>query len=174
MGKKLLTTLAVSYIRYVTTSISHSPDEFHHTMCYRYIHNRHQQQQQPLPRECCWGAAVQVNPQSHKKSVCSTHMLSMDCYMGAETWQMNKTVLRRIHTVVNRWLREQLGIQWMDKVSSEDFWERTTQTNQVQIEMDIMGMAWSHLEKPNSNITKQALTWNHQGKRKKAKTPLAS
>ena len=61
---------------------------------------------------------------------------------------MNKTTLKRIQTCVNQCLRRILGIQWIDKVSNEDLWERT---DQVQIEIEIlkekMRMAWSHIEK---------------------------
>ena len=53
----------------------------------------------------------------------------------------------------------------MDKVSNKDLWERTSQ---VQIEIEILKRGWlGHTSrKPNSNITRQALTWNTQGKRK--------
>ena len=54
---------------------------------------------------------------------------------GAETWRMNKTTLKMIHTFVNQCLRKILGIQWMDKVSNKDLWERT---RQVQTEIDIL------------------------------------
>ena len=58
----------------------------------------------------------------------------------------------------------------MDKVSNKDLWERT---NQVQIEIDILKRRWGWhgytLRKPNSNIKRQALTWNPQGRRKKGR-----
>ena len=84
----------------------------------------------------------------------------------AETWRMNKTTLKRIQTFVNQCLRKILGIQWMDKVSNKDLWERTSQ---VQIEIEILKRRWGWLghtlRKTNTNITRQALTWNPQGKR---------
>ena len=56
----------------------------------------------------------------------------------------------------------------MDKVSNKDLWKRT---NQVQIQMDILKRRWGWLghalRKPNTNITRQALTWNPHGKRKR-------
>ena len=86
---------------------------------------------------------------------------------GAETWRMNKTTLKRIQTFVNQCLRKILGIQWMDKVSNKDLWDRT---NQVRIEIEILKRRWVWLghtsRTPNTNITRQALTWNPQGKRK--------
>ena len=93
---------------------------------------------------------------------------------GAETWRMNKTTLKRIQTFVNQCLRKILVIQWMDKVSNNNLWKRT---NQVQIDTDILKRRWGclghTLRKPNTNITRQALTWNPQGKRKRGdrKTP---
>ena len=87
---------------------------------------------------------------------------------GAETWRMNKTTLKRIQTFVNQCLREILGILWMDNVSNKHLWDRT---NQVRIETDILRRRWGWLghtlRNPNSNITTQTLTWNHQGKRKR-------
>ena len=96
----------------------------------------------------------------------NTNVKSVLLY-GAETWRMNKTTLKRIQTFVNQCLRKILGILWMDKVSNKDLWDRT---NQVRIGIDILkrrwGWLWHTLRKPNTNITRQALTWNAQGKRK--------
>ena len=90
----------------------------------------------------------------------NTNVKSVLLY-GAETWRMNKTTLKRIQTFVNQCLQKILGIQWMDKVSNKDLWERTSQ---VQIEIDILKRRWRWLghtlRKPNTNITRQALTWN--------------
>ena len=97
----------------------------------------------------------------------NTNVKSVLLY-GAETWRMNKTTLKRIQTFVNQCLRKILGIQWMDKVSNKDLWERTSQ---VQIEIEILKRRWGWhghtLRKPNTNITRQALTLNPQGKRKR-------
>ena len=74
---------------------------------------------------------------------------------------MSKTILKRIENFVNQCLRKILGILWIDKVSNNDFWHRT---NQVRIEIDILKRIWGWLghtlRKPNTNITRQALTWN--------------
>ncbi len=90
----------------------------------------------------------------------NTHVKSVLLY-GAETWRMNKTTLKRIQTFINKCLRRILGIQWMDKVSNKDLWERTSQ---VQIEIEILKRRWGWLghtlRKPNTNVTRQALTWN--------------
>ena len=96
----------------------------------------------------------------------NTNVKSVLLY-GAETWRMNNTTLKRIQTFVNQCLWKILGIQWMDKVSNKDLWERTSQ---VQIDIDIIKRRWGWLghtlRKPNTNITRQALTWSPQGKRK--------
>ena len=103
----------------------------------------------------------------------NTNVKSVSLY-GAETWRMNNTTLKRIQTFVNQCLRKIVGIQWMDKVRNTDLWERT---NQVRIEIYIlkiiMGLLGHTLRKPNSNITRQTLMWNPQGKRKRGrpKTP---
>ena len=114
---------------------------------------------------------VQGNRQNNENSSiqhkCQTTSLLL---YGAETWRMNKTTLERIQTFVNQCFRKILGIQWMDKVNNKDLWDRT---NQIQIEIDILKRRWVWLghtsRKPNSNITRQALTWNPQGKRKRGR-----
>ena len=60
--------------------------------------------------------------------------VSLCLLYGAETWRLNKSTLKRIQTFVNQCLRRIFGVQWMDKVSNKDLWERT---NQFQIEIDI-------------------------------------
>ena len=99
----------------------------------------------------------------------NTNVKSVLLY-GAETWRMNKTTLKRIQTFVNQYLRKILVIQWMDKVGNKDLWERT---NQVQIEIEILKRRWGWfghtLRKPNSNITRPALTLDPQGKRKRGR-----
>ncbi|KAI0214832.1 hypothetical protein LSAT2_033165, partial [Lamellibrachia satsuma] len=89
---------------------------------------------------------------------------------GAETWRINKTTLIRIQTFVNHCLRRILRIHWMDRVSNKDLWDRT---HQAQIEIEILKRRWGWLghtlRKPTTNITRQVLTWNPQGKRKRGR-----
>ena len=110
---------------------------------------------------------VQDNMQTTKIGLLNTNVKYVLLY-GAETWRMNKTTLKRIQTFVNQCLLKILGIPWMDQVSNKELWDRT---NQVRIEVDILKRRWGWLghtlRKPNSNITRQALTWNPQGKRKR-------
>ena len=48
----------------------------------------------------------------------------------------------KIGIFVNQFLLDMLGIQWMNKVSNKDLWERT---NQVQIEKVILNRRWRWL-----------------------------
>ena len=96
----------------------------------------------------------------------NTNVKSVLLY-GAETWRINKTTLIRIQTFVNHCLRRILRIHWMHRVSNKDLWDRT---HQAQIEIEILKRRWGWLghtlRKPSTNITRQVLTWNPQGKRK--------
>ncbi|KAI0231346.1 hypothetical protein LSAT2_018330 [Lamellibrachia satsuma] len=99
----------------------------------------------------------------------NTNVKSVLLY-GAETWRINKTTLKRIQTFVNHCLRRILRIHWMDRVSNKDLWDRT---HQAQIEIEILKRRWGWLghtlRKPTTNITRQVLTWNPQGKRKRGR-----
>ncbi|KAI0209796.1 putative C-mannosyltransferase DPY19L3 [Lamellibrachia satsuma] len=58
----------------------------------------------------------------------------------------------------------------MDRVSNKDLWDRT---HQAQIEIEILKRRWGWLDhtlrKPSTNITRQVLTCNPQGKRKRGR-----
>ena len=99
----------------------------------------------------------------------NTNVKSVLLY-GAESWRINKTTLIRIQTFVNHCLRRILQIHWMDRVSNKDLWDRT---HQAQIEIEILKRRWGWLghtlRKPITNITRQALMWNPQGKRKRGR-----
>ena len=89
---------------------------------------------------------------------------------GAETWRTTKTTTRRVQTFINSCLRKILKIHWPVTISNADLWQRT---NQVPVEEEIRRRRWrwiGHtLRKPSTNITRQALTWNPQGKRKRGR-----
>ena len=89
---------------------------------------------------------------------------------GAETWRTTKTTIKRVQTFINSCLRRILKIHWPNTISNADLWERT---NQVPTEEEIRRRRWrwiGHtLRKPSTNITRQALTWNPQGKRKRGR-----
>ena len=62
------------------------------------------------------------------------------------------------------------NIQWQEKIRNEDLWERA---GQEPVAKQILRRKWGWightLRKPASNTTRQALTWNPQGKRKRGR-----
>ncbi|RUS81369.1 hypothetical protein EGW08_010867 [Elysia chlorotica] len=88
-------------------------------------------------------------------------------HITIETWRVTKTNSKKIQGFTNRCLRNILGVHWPEVISNEELWERTRQT---PVETEIMKRKWGWightLRKPASNITRQALDWNPQGKRK--------
>lgn len=89
---------------------------------------------------------------------------------GSETWRTTKHTTHRLQTFTNTCLRRILHIWWRDKVRNVDLWERT---NQEPIDVQIRKRKWSWightLRKPAKDITRQALRWNPQGKRKQGR-----
>nr|KAG5697691.1 hypothetical protein BaRGS_000576 [Batillaria attramentaria] len=86
---------------------------------------------------------------------------------GSETWRTTKTGSHRLQTFINRCLRNILNIRYPLVITNQDLWERT---RQVPIEQEIKKRKWGWightLRKPTSNVTRQSLDWNPQGKRK--------
>ena len=89
---------------------------------------------------------------------------------GAETWRKTKSTTSKIQSFINCCLRRILQIRWPDTISNADLWHST---NQIPAEDEIRSRRWrwiGHtLRKPTSNITRQALKWNPQGKRKRGR-----
>jgi hypothetical protein len=89
---------------------------------------------------------------------------------GAETWRTTVTTMKKIQVFINTCLRKILKIRWPDKISNEELWQRT---KQQPVDQDVLQRRWrwiGHtLRKPASNITRQSLTWNPQGKRKRGR-----
>ena len=89
---------------------------------------------------------------------------------GSETWRTTKSSTKRVQTFVNRCLRKILNIYWPQKISNAELWEKT---EQHPVEEDIRRRKWRWLghtlRKPPENITRKALTWNPQGKRKRGR-----
>ncbi|XP_073695611.1 uncharacterized protein [Garra rufa] len=90
---------------------------------------------------------------------------------GAETWRITKTTTRRIQTFINTCLRKILYIRWPDTISNIDLWRKTCQ---LPIETEIWKRRWGWightLRKPATSITRWALRWNPQGKRKRGRS----
>ena len=89
---------------------------------------------------------------------------------GAETWRTTNTTTKKLQTFINNCLRRILQIRWPNTISNSDLWEKTHQQNAGD---EIRRRRWgwiSHtLPKQASTITRQALTWNPQGKRKRGR-----
>ena len=89
---------------------------------------------------------------------------------GSETWRMNSTPINKVQTFVNSCLRKILRIHWPEVISNQELWEKTRQT---PIKEDITQRKWrwiGHtLRKPDGCITRQALTWNPQGSRRRGR-----
>jgi hypothetical protein len=87
---------------------------------------------------------------------------------GSETWRTTKRMTHKLQSFINQYLRRVLKIRWTDRVRNETLWERT---GEEPIEIQILRRKWrwiGHtLRKPVNNITRQALRWNPQGKRKR-------
>ena len=75
---------------------------------------------------------------------------------------------RKIQTFFNTCLRRIYKIQWQEKIRNEDLRERA---GQEPVAKQILRRKWGWightLRKPASSTTRQALTWNPQGKRKR-------
>nr|KAG5690574.1 hypothetical protein BaRGS_009236 [Batillaria attramentaria] len=86
---------------------------------------------------------------------------------GSETWRTTKTNSHKLQTFINRCLRNILNIRYPLVITNQDLWERT---RQIPIEQEIKKRKWGWightLRKSTSNVTRQSLDWNPQGKRK--------
>ena len=89
---------------------------------------------------------------------------------GSETWRVTKAISSKVQSFINRCLRRILRLQWFDRVSNTDLWERTSQ-RPVALEIRKRKWRWvGHtLRKAQANITRQSLEWNPQGKRKRGR-----
>ena len=89
---------------------------------------------------------------------------------GCETWRTTKKMLHRIQTFINSCLRRIYKIKWQDKIRNEELWERADQDS---VDKQILRRKWGWightLRNPASSTTRQALTWNPQGKRKRGR-----
>lgn len=85
---------------------------------------------------------------------------------GSETWKNTTTIINKLQTFMNHCLRRILGIFWPNTINNNNLWERTNQET-IEVQMKRRKWIWiGHtLRRNKSAITKQALTWNPQGKR---------
>ena len=77
---------------------------------------------------------------------------------------------KKVQTFINSCLRRILRIRWPIIINNEDLWQRT---NQRPADAEIMMRRWRWigytLRKPSTSITRQALSSNPQGKRKRGR-----
>jgi len=84
----------------------------------------------------------------------------------SETWKQTKKN-RNDQVFVNKCLRQILQIRWPEKISNSELWIRTGQSSSTNtIKKRKWGWIGHILRRPQSNITRQSLDWNHQGKRR--------
>ena len=83
---------------------------------------------------------------------------------------MTKKTLQKIQTFINTCLRRIFKIRWPDKINNKELWERGSQEPVAeQILRRKWGWIGHTLRKPTDSITRQTLTWNPQGKRKRGR-----
>ena len=102
----------------------------------------------------------------NKIRIFGTNMKTVLLY-GSETWRVTKTNTNKLQTFINKCLRNALQIRWPEMTPNEELWEWTGQ-EQIITEINRRKWVWiGHtLRKPVTNTTRQALSWNPQGKRK--------
>ena len=106
-----------------------------------------------------------------KLRIFNSNVKSVQLY-GCETWRTTQTMQRKIQTFFNTRLRRIYKTQWQEKIRNEDLRERAGQERAAkQILRRKWGWIGHTLRKPASSTTRQALTWNPQGKRKRGRPP---
>ncbi|VDP18616.1 unnamed protein product [Schistosoma margrebowiei] len=84
---------------------------------------------------------------------------------GAETWRTTTTTIKKVQVFINSCLRKILNIHWPDTISNSLLW--------FPAEEEIRKRRWKWightLRKSSSCITRQALNWNPEGKRKRGR-----
>ncbi|VDO73165.1 unnamed protein product [Schistosoma margrebowiei] len=89
----------------------------------------------------------------------------------AETWRTTTAIIKTVQVFINSCLRKILNIHWPDTISNSLMCERT---NQLPSEEEIRKIRWKWirrtLRKSSNCITRQALIWNPEGKRKRGRS----
>ncbi|VDP28812.1 unnamed protein product [Schistosoma margrebowiei] len=84
---------------------------------------------------------------------------------GAEIWRTTTTTIKKVQALINGCLHKILNIHWPDTISNSLLRERI---NQLPAEEEIRKRRWKwigHTLRKSSNcITRQALTWNPEGR----------
>ncbi|VDO56434.1 unnamed protein product [Schistosoma margrebowiei] len=89
---------------------------------------------------------------------------------GAETSRTTTTTINKVQVFINTCPRKILSHHWLNTISNSLLWERT---NQLPAEEEIRKRRWKwigHTQRNSSNcITRQAPTWNPEGRRKRGR-----
>ncbi|VDP30666.1 unnamed protein product [Schistosoma margrebowiei] len=89
---------------------------------------------------------------------------------GAETWRTTKAIIQKIQVFINSSLRKILQIRWPNTINNNLLWERT---NQIPVEEEIKKKRSKWIEhtlrKAPNCVTRQALIWNPQGRRRRGR-----
>ncbi|RUS74162.1 hypothetical protein EGW08_018077 [Elysia chlorotica] len=102
----------------------------------------------------------------NKLRIFNTNVKSVLLYVS-ETWRTTKTNTTKLQTFINRCLKYILKVRWPQTISNEELWRRSEQTPiDIQIKKRKWGWIGHTLRKPPTDITRQSLEWNPQGKRK--------
>ena len=87
---------------------------------------------------------------------------------GAETWKKTKATIAKLQTFINSCLRRIPRVHWPDKINNISLWERA---QQIPAQQEIGKRKWRWIghtfRKPVVSTTRQALSWNPQGKRRR-------
>ncbi|VDO65567.1 unnamed protein product [Schistosoma margrebowiei] len=88
----------------------------------------------------------------------------------SETWRTTTTIIKKVQVFINSCLHKILNIHWPDTIGNSLLWERT---NQLPAEEEVRKRRckWIRytLRKSSKCITRQALTWNLEGKWKRGR-----
>ncbi|VDO94388.1 unnamed protein product [Schistosoma margrebowiei] len=91
----------------------------------------------------------------------------------AETWRTTKAIIQKIQVLINSCLLKILRIRWPNTMRNNLLWERT---NQIPAKEEIRKKCWKWightLRKAPNCVTRQALTWNPQGQRKRGRPKI--
>jgi hypothetical protein len=89
---------------------------------------------------------------------------------GCETWKNSKYITTELQVFINKSLRKILRIFWPDQITNNKLWKCTKQPRiDLQIRKHTWGWLGHTLRKQTDDITRQALEWNPQGKRRRGR-----
>ncbi|VDP38056.1 unnamed protein product [Schistosoma mattheei] len=77
---------------------------------------------------------------------------------------------KKVKVFINGCLRKILNIHWPDTTSNSLLWERTNQIPDEEIRKRRWKWIGHTLRKSSNYITRQALTWNPEGKRRRGRS----